>query len=59
MRKIIGTITILIVLYLGFFGSARFNIEPFILNWLKSDNGKKTTEMVVDKAKDGLTKVLN
>lgn len=41
MRKILGTITIVLIIYLGFFGSDRFNIEPFILNWIKSWDTKE------------------
>ena len=44
MRKLIGTITIILVLYLGFFGSEKYNIEPFIINWFKSDKPAKTAE---------------
>ena len=47
MRKLIGTIVILLVLYAGFFGINRFNIKPFIMNWIKSDDGKETIENVV------------
>ena len=44
MRKLIGTITIILVLYLGFFGSEKYNIVPFIINWFKSDKPTKTAE---------------
>lgn len=44
MRKLIGTIAIILVLYLGFFGCEKYNIEPFILNWFKSDKPAKTFE---------------
>ena len=47
MRKLIGTIVILLVLYAGFFGIGRFNIKPFIMNWIKSNDGKETIENVV------------
>lgn len=47
MRKLIGTIVILLVLYAGFFGINRFNIKPFIMNWIKSDEGKEAIENVV------------
>lgn len=47
MRKLIGTIVILLFLYVGFFGINRFNIKPFIMNWIKSDDGKETIENVV------------
>lgn len=44
MRKILGTLTILFILYLGFFGWDKYNIEPFILNWLKSWNTEQIKE---------------
>lgn len=47
MRKLIGTIVILLALYAGFFGINRFNIKPFIMNWIKSNDGKETIENVV------------
>lgn len=37
----IGTLAIIITLYLGFFGSKKYNIEPFIKNWLSSENSKE------------------
>lgn len=36
MRKLIGTIAILIFLYLGFVGSEEHNISPFIKNWFET-----------------------
>lgn len=56
MRKLIGSIAIIFVLYLGFFGSERFNVEPFITNWFKSDNGKQVTEKVENKVKEEVDK---
>lgn len=47
MRKLIGTIAILLVLYAGLFGIEQFNIEPFIMNWIKSDDSKEIVEDVV------------
>lgn len=56
MRKLIGTIAIIFILYLGFFGSERFNVEPFIINWFKSDDGKQVTEKVENKVKEEVDK---
>ena len=44
MRKLIGTIAIIITLYLGFFGSEKYNIKPFIVDWLRSDNAAQVKE---------------
>ena len=41
MRKLIGTIVILLFLYVGFFGWERYNIKPFIAEWLQSDKPEK------------------
>lgn len=46
VKSMIGTLAIIIILYLGLFGSKKYNVEPFIKNWLSSDNSKE----VVDKA---------
>lgn len=46
MRKLIGTIVILLFLYVGFFGVERYNIPPFILNWFKSDAPVETVEKI-------------
>ena len=32
MRKLIGTIAIIITLYFGFFGCEKYNVKPFIVN---------------------------
>lgn len=56
MRKLIGTCTIILVIYLGIFGSKRFNIEPFIVNWFNSDSGKQVTEKVENKVKEEVDK---
>lgn len=59
MRKLIGTITIIIVLYLGFFGSEKYNVKPFIRNWWNSEqsaevkkNVKKAGGEVLKKTKE-------
>ena len=44
MRKLIGTIAIIITLYLGFFGYEKYNVKPFIVNWFKSDNPSQVKE---------------
>lgn len=52
MRKLIGTIVLLIVLYAGFFGIERYEIKPFILNWFKGGGVEKTIEKTEEIAKD-------
>lgn len=52
MRKLIGTIVLLVVLYAGFFGIERYEIKPFILNWFKDGGVEKTIDKVEDVAKD-------
>lgn len=55
MRKLIGTIVILLFLYVGFFGCERYNIKPFITEWLSSDKPKELgedIEKVSGKVKD-------
>ena len=54
MRKLIGTIAIIITLYLGFFGSEKYNIKPFIVEWLRSDNAAKVKEKA-----NNITDILN
>ena len=56
MRKLIGTIAIIITLYLGFFGCEKYNVKPFIVNWFKSDSpaqlkekAKKIKDIIVEK----------
>ena len=44
MRKLIGTIAIIITLYLGFFFFFLYNVKPFIVNWFKSDNPSQVKE---------------
>ena len=51
MRILIGTIAIIITLYLGFFGCDKFNVKPFIVNWFKSDSPAKVKEKA-NKIKD-------
>ena len=41
MRKMIGTIVILLFLYVGFFGCERYHIKAFIAEWLQSDKPEK------------------
>lgn len=51
MRKFIGTIAIIIILYLGFFGCEKYNVKPFIVNWFKSDSPAQVKEKA-NKIKD-------
>ena len=51
MRKLIGTIAIIITLYLGFFGCDKYNVKPFIVNWFKSDSPAQLKEKA-NKIKD-------
>ena len=51
MRKLFGTIAIIITLYLGFFGCEKYNVKPFIVNWFKSDSPAKVKEKA-NKIKD-------
>lgn len=46
MRKMIGTIAIIVILFLGLFGCESHNIKPFIANWFKSNSDKQVTEKV-------------
>lgn len=52
MRKFIGTVVVILVLYLGFFGSKRFDIDPFILEWLQSDKPSELKEKAEDITED-------
>ena len=55
MRKMIGTIVILLFLYVGFFGCERYHINPFIAEWLQGDKPEKLgkdIEKVSDKVKE-------
>ena len=51
MKKLIGTIAIIITLYFGFFGCEKYNVKPFIVNWFKSDNPSQVKEKA-NKIKD-------
>lgn len=51
MKKLIGTIAIIITLYLGFFGCEKYNVKPFIVNWFKSDSPAQLKEKA-NKIKD-------
>ena len=51
MKKLIGTIAIIITLYLGFFGCDKYNVKPFIVNWFKSDSRAQLKEKA-NKIKD-------
>ena len=51
MKKLIGTIAIIITLYLGFFGCDKYNVKPFIVNWFKSDSPAQVKEKA-NKIKD-------
>lgn len=46
MRKLIGTVTILFVIYLGFFGCEKYNVKPFILDWFRSEKSEPFKEKV-------------
>lgn len=59
MKKLIGTIAIIITLYLGFFGCEKYNVKPFIVNWFKSDSpaqlkekANKIKDIIVEKDKN-------
>lgn len=47
VKSMIGTLAIIIVLYLGFFGSKKYNVEPFIKKWLSSDNSKEMVNKTI------------
>lgn len=59
MRKIIGTIAIVMVLLLGFFGCERHNVKPFIINWFKSDSVKQVTEKIENKVKEKMNEEID
>ena len=73
MRKLIGTIVIVIFLWVGFFGCERYDIKPFIIEWFKSDGPndlgrnmekaskkiKKTTDSVLDKSDEVINDIVN
>lgn len=41
VKSMLGTLALIIILYLGLFGSKKYNVEPFIKKWLSSDNSKE------------------
>lgn len=47
IKSMIGTLAIIITLYLGFFGSKKYNVEPFIKKWLSSDNSKEIVDKTI------------
>lgn len=47
VKSMIGTLAIIIILYLGFFGSKKYNVEPFIKKWLSSDNSKEIVDKTI------------
>lgn len=52
VKSAIGTLAIILFLYLGFFGSKAFNIKPFILDWLSKSNTKELIKSEVGKQID-------
>lgn len=46
MRKLIGTIVIFAIFYIGFFGYKKYNIKPFITEWLSSDKPKNISNKI-------------
>lgn len=73
MRKFIGTIVIIVFLWVGFFGCERYNIKPFIIEWFKGDGPndlgndmekaskklKETTDSVLDKSDEVIKDIVN
>lgn len=54
MKKLVIIIIVILVLYVGFFGVRKYNIEPFIIEWLSSDKPQelgKDIENLTDKAR--------
>ena len=54
MKKLVIIIIVILVLYVGFFGVRKYNIDPFIIEWLSSDKPKelgKDIENITDKAR--------
>lgn len=49
IKNMIGTLAILIFLYMGFFGSKTFCVKPFILEWLTKTETKELIKKTVDK----------
>lgn len=52
-KSILGSLAFIIIIYLGFFGSEKYNIEPFIKKWLSNENTKeivsKIKETIIDR----------
>ena len=46
MRRLIGTLAIIAFFYLGFVGCEKHKIDPFILEWLKSDDTQKEIKKI-------------
>ena len=59
MKNLIVIISIIITLYLCFFGCDKYNFKPFIVNWFKSDSpaqlkekANKIKDIIVEKGKN-------
>lgn len=52
MRKLIGTVVIIGVVYAGFFGIDKFGISPFIKEWISDGGIQEAKENVSDLAED-------
>lgn len=44
MGKVIGIAAIVAFMYVGFCGCEKYDIKPFIAEWLKSDDTKKNVK---------------
>lgn len=49
VKSMIGTLAIIIVLYLGFFGSEKYNVKPFLLKVFSSESSKEIVKKTVQK----------
>lgn len=49
VKSMIGTLAIIIVLYLGFFGSEKYNVKPFLLKLFSSESSKEIVKKTVQK----------
>jgi hypothetical protein len=47
VKSMLGTLALIIILYLGLFGSKKYNVEPFIKKWLSSDNSKEIVSKTI------------
>lgn len=47
VKSMLGTLALIIILYLGLFGSKKYNVEPFIKKWLSSDNSKEIVNKTI------------